>query len=240
VALVALGALGLGNALLDVNGFTLLHRLLPDHVAGRAFGAFWSGTDGALALGAVLAPVLIAGLGLSWAMVATGALLALAPVLLWPWLRRVDAHAGAHPDDVALLRGVPLFAPMSGVDLERLARRLRRVDVPAGQVVVRQGEPGELYHVIATGRFAVDLNGAVLRELGPGQAFGEIALIDAVPRTATVTALEPSRLLSMDGESFVAAVTGHRGAERVAREVIDAMLPSVSGAPPPRAAPETP
>jgi CRP-like cAMP-binding protein len=86
----------------------------------------------------------------------------------------------------------------------------------------------------------VDLHGAVLRELGPGQAFGEIALIDAVPRTATVTALEPSRLLSMDGESFVAAVTGHRGAERVAREVIDAMLPSVSGAPPPRPAPETP
>lgn len=232
VALVALSALGLGNALLDVNGFTLLHRLVPDHLAGRAFAAFWSATDGALALGAVLAPVLIAGLGLPGAMVVTGAALALAPVLLWPWLRRVDAHAGAHPDEVALLRGVPLLAPMSGVALERLARRVRRTDVPAGRVVVRQGEPGDLYHLIAAGRFAVDHDGAVLRELGPGQAFGEIALIDAVPRTATVTALEPSRLLSVDGESFVAAVTGHRGAERAAREVIDAMLPSVSGPPP--------
>lgn len=232
VALVALSALGLGNALLDVNGFTLLHRLVPDHLAGRAFAAFWSATDGALALGAVLAPVLIAGLSLPAAMVVTGAVLALAPVLLWPWLRRVDAHAGAHPDEVALLRGVPLLAPMSGVALERLARRTRAADVPAGRVVVRQGEPGDLYHLIAAGRFAVDLDGAVLRELGPGQAFGEIALIDARPRTATVTALEPSRLLSVDGESFVAAVTGHRGAERVAREVIDAMLPSVSGPPP--------
>lgn len=232
VALVALSALGLGNALLDVNGFTLLHRLVPDHLAGRAFAAFWSATDGALALGAVLAPVLIAVLGLPGAMVVTGAVLAVAPVLLWPWLRRVDAHAGAHPDVVALLRGVPLLAPMSGVALERLARRTRTADVPAGRVVVRQGEPGDLYHLIAAGRFAVDLDGAVLRELGPGQAFGEIALIDARPRTATVTAIEPSRLLSMDGESFVAAVTGHRGAERVAREVIDAMLPSVSGTPP--------
>lgn len=225
VALVALAVLGLGNAVLDVNGFTLLHRLIPDHLAGRAFGAMWSAADGGLALGSVLAPVLIGALGLPSAMVVSGALLAAFPILLWPVLRTLDQRTGVDPADVALLRGVPVFAPMSGMGVERLARSIEALDVPAGEPVVRQGEPGRLYYVVRRGSLLVTEDGVERRRLGPGDSFGEIALLHAVPRTATVTALEPCDLLAVDGEVFVAAVTGHRGADAAARDTIDRLLP---------------
>jgi len=81
---------------------------------------------------------------------------------------------------------------------------------------VTKGEVGELFYVVVEGELAVCLNGQQRRRLGPGDAFGEIALLKAVPRTASVLSVGSSRLLSIDGQSFVAAVTGHRLAEQLA------------------------
>ena len=216
VAWCALAVLGLGNAVADIYGFSLLNRLIPDHVAGRAWGAFHSAAEGVIAVGSVGAPLLIALVGLSWAMGITGGLLALSPLLLLRQLRSVDASAAASPEAVRLLGQVPTFAPMTGIGLERLARSAHEVSFLDAEAVVGEGEVGELFYVVVEGELAVRQAGRERRRLGPGDAFGEIALLNAVPRTASVVSVGPSRLLSIDGDSFVAAVTGHRLAEQLA------------------------
>ena len=220
VASVALAVLGFGNALLDVSGYTLVNRLVPDHLAGRAWGAFNALGAAVVALGSLVAPPLVSALGLGWAMVLTGAVLALSPVLTWRWLRRLDGLASGRTEDVELLRRVPLFAAMSLVGLERLAQSARPADVLPGAIVVRQGEPAADFYVLASGAVAVSRDGREVRRLGPGDAFGEIALLEPGPRTATVTAVAPTRLLVLDRDGFVGAVTGHRPTDDLAREQV--------------------
>lgn len=220
VAWVALAVVGFGNALLDISGYSLVSRLVPDHLAGRAWGAFHALSAAVVALGSVAAPLLSGALGLSGAMVLTGALLVLAPALAWRRLRRVDALASGSAEDVELLRRVPLFAAMSQIGVERLAQGARTEDVPAGAVVVRQGEPATDFYVVAEGGVDVSRDGQPVRRLGPAQAFGEIALLEPGPRTATVTAAEPTRLLVVNRDGFVTAVTGHRPTDDLARESV--------------------
>ncbi|MCW2811361.1 MAG: Major Facilitator Superfamily protein, partial [Friedmanniella sp.] len=218
VASGALAVLGFGNALLDVSGYTLVNRLVPDHLAGRAWGAFNALCAAVIALGSLAAPPLVAGLGLTGAMVATGAALALTPVLTWRWLSRLDTFASGRAEDVELLQRVRLFAAMSLVGVERLARSARSQQLRAGEVVVRQGEPADDFYVIADGQTVVSRDGHEIRRLGPADSFGEIALLESGPRTATVTAVTPTRVLVLDRDGFVTAVTGHRPTDDLARQ----------------------
>lgn len=216
-ASVALAVLGFGNALLDVSGYTLVNRLVPDHLAGRAWGAFSALGAAVVALGSLAAPVLVTSFGLAGSMVLTGAALALTPVLTWRWLSRLDGLASGRAEDVELLRRVPLFAAMSLVGVERLARGARAQERAAGEVVVRQGEPAVEFYVVADGAAVVSRDGREVRRLGPADGFGEIALLDPGPRTATVTTVAPTRLLVLDRDGFVAAVSGHRPTDELAR-----------------------
>jgi MFS family permease len=229
VAWIALAAVGFGNALEDVFGLTILNRYLPDHLAGRAFGIFWGTAAGAVAVGSLLAPVLIEILGLRGAMAVSGLVLTAAAVAVWGFLRGVDTAPGVSAEQVELLRGLSVFAPLSHVVLERLVRASREETFPAGRVVVRQGEPGDAFYVVAEGRLAVAVDGRRTRDLGPGDGFGEIALVQVRRRTATVTAVDFVRLLRLDAPTFVSAVTGHRGAEAatitLARRRFDAAHP---------------
>jgi len=224
VAWCALAVLGLGNAVADIYGISLLNRLIPDHVAGRAWGAFYCTAAAATAVGSVGAPLLIALVGLPWAMSATGVVLALSPLVMWRQLRSVDTAAAANPDVVALLHQVPTFAPMTGIAMERLARSTAGLNLLDGETVVREGDLGDRFYVVLEGRVSVSQAGRERRLLGPGDAFGEIALLKAMPRTATVMSVGASRLLLIEGESFVAAVTGHRVAEQLAQDAADDML----------------
>ena len=224
LALPALLLLGLGNAIEDVYGFTLLNRLLPDHVAGRAFGALWSCAAAAIALGSLGGAFLISTVGLAWAMRITGAVLAFGVFILWGRLRAIDDMAGADPAAADLLRLVPMFAPLTPLALESLARGALEVRVPAGVTVVRQGDVGDRFFVVCDGSLSVHQDGHELRPLGHGDAFGEIALLRSVPRTASITATDSCRLLSIDASTFVAAVTGHRGAEHAAHETVNRHL----------------
>ncbi|MDQ3476365.1 MAG: cyclic nucleotide-binding domain-containing protein, partial [Actinomycetota bacterium] len=224
VAWIALTVVGLGNAIADIYGFSLINRLIPDHVSGRAWGALYSAGQGLIAMGSLVAPLLIALVGLSWAMVITGALLALSPPLLWRQLRSVDAAAAARPEVVELLRRVPTFAPLTGIGLEHLARSTHELNLLDAEPVVCQGDAGELFYVVVKGQVSVSQAGRERRRLGAGDSFGEIALLNAVPRTASVVSVGSSRLLSIDGNSFVAAVTGHRIAEQLAQDATDDLL----------------
>jgi CRP-like cAMP-binding protein len=101
-----------------------------------------------------------------------------------------------------LLQAVPLFERLSKADLTRLGQLADEVDVPAGRVLMRQGDLGNQMFVIASGRVSVDRDGQRVRELGQGDWFGEIALLAEGTRTATVTATEPSRLFVVAHHDF--------------------------------------
>lgn len=101
-----------------------------------------------------------------------------------------------------LLRSVALFAQLRGRELERVAQLADEIDVPAGKVLMRQGETGAEAFVVVEGRLRVERNGRSIAERGPGQVVGEMALLSEGPRTATVTALETSRLLVIGHREF--------------------------------------
>jgi CRP-like cAMP-binding protein len=104
--------------------------------------------------------------------------------------------------------------------LEDLARALAPLQAPAGATIVREGEPGARYFVVAAGRLDVSIGCAHVRTIGPGDGFGEIALLRDSARTATVTATSNVTLYALERAPFLEAVTGSRQAHRAARELV--------------------
>jgi MFS family permease len=227
-ALVLLGILGVGNTLVDVAGLTLLQRAAPDDVRARVFGVLESVFLGTIAIGAILAPLLTAVLGARGALIAAGGGLSVLVLLFWRPLNALDAAAAVPESELALLRGIPIFAPLPPVTLEQLASHLSRVRVPAGQVVFRRGDPGDLFYVIGGGEVVVALDGGPPVTLGRGAYFGEIALLRDVPRTATVTARIEVELYALERDVFIAAVTGHAPSADAADAVIATRLGSAA------------
>src|SRR5690606_41084201 len=132
------------------------------------------------AVGSVVAPILIVRLGLASAMIATGAVVALAPLVVWPWLRSLQQ--AVDTETIALLGEVDLLAPLPTLVLERLAGASRERHLVDGEFAVREGEVGDQFHVVVSGELAVQRHGRQVRVLGPGDGFGEIALLRDVPR----------------------------------------------------------
>ena len=186
VALGAFAAIGIVNTVFDVAGLTLLQRLAPEDVLGRVFGVMESLIIGSLALGAGIAPLLSNLLGIRGALIATGLVLPVCVGMSWAALRGADARAAPDERRLALLRGVPMFAPLGAAVLEQLASRLETVRAAAGDNVIVQGEAGDRFYVIASGEVDVFEDGLFARREEPGDHFGEIALLRDVPRTATV------------------------------------------------------
>lgn len=98
------------------------------------------------------------------------------------------------------------------------------MEVPVGTAITRGGDAGDRFYLVAGGTLAVTVGAEPRRELGPGSYFGEIALLRNVPRTATVTALTDCRLLALDRDAFLQAVTGSRRSARAADRRIDRHL----------------
>jgi CRP/FNR family cyclic AMP-dependent transcriptional regulator len=113
-----------------------------------------------------------------------------------------EEAAVARDEKLDLLRRIPIFAGFDKRRLERLGMLADEIDVPAGKALMRQGEIGSDMMVIVSGRVAVERDGERLNTLGSGDFFGEIALLDGGPRTATVTTEEPSRLLVLNHREF--------------------------------------
>ena len=224
VAVVGLAVLGIGNSIVDVNALTIMQRAVPDAVLGRALGALDGLLLGTLGLGAIVAPGLIGALGPEAALVTTGMLLPLLAIATRPVLRTVD-RATEAPDAATVLRGIPMLAALPPPVLERLAREAVTARHRAGEAIVREGDPGDRFYVVQTGE--VEIFG---RRFGPGEAFGEIALLRDVPRTATATATTDVELVALERDPFVAAVTGHAPSAAAADTLIAARLGSLSAA----------
>jgi MFS family permease len=218
VALLALALVGLGNSIVDINALTIMQRAVPDAVLARVLGVLEGILIGAIGIGGLLAPVLIHFAGIRWALILTGLLLPVLALAAAGALRSIDRRTAA-PVHLELLRGIDLLAALPSATLESLAGSLVELTAAAGAEIVREGESGDRYYVIAAGE--VDVAG---KRLGRGAGFGEIALLRDVPRTATVIAVTAVTLLALERDPFVAAVTGHEPARATADEVIAARL----------------
>jgi len=225
-ALVLVGALGVGTIFVQATSVTLLQRSTENEVMGRVFGVLESLLMAGLAIGSLVTPGVVSWLGARGALIAAGALVPVLLVFLWPSLRRIDAEAVIAEEPLELLRRIEIFAQLPEPVLERLAKGATPVSVAAGQVVVSRGEVGNHYYAIAAGTAAVELDDGTTRELGPGEGFGEIALLRDVPRTATVRALEPLRIYAVERNDFIAAVTGHAPTFEAAENVVISRLPA--------------
>jgi MFS family permease len=224
IALVAFALIGVSNIVEDVAGFTLLQRTTPGEVLSRVFGIVHSLFFGTVAAGAILAPLLVHWIGVRWSLVAVGGLLPLLSLALRAPLVRLDDAAVDHGRELELLRASPIFSPLPAPVVEGLAARLELVRAAAGEEVVRQGDHGDRFYVVASGEVDVAIDGRPQGTLGPGDHFGEIALLRDMPRTATVTARTEIELFALGREDFLAAVTGHSASAEAAEAVVGARL----------------
>jgi MFS family permease len=225
VAVIALALMGIGSSLVDVAGLTLVQRAVPDDVLARVFGVIQMLWLASMGIGAAIVPALISWLGVETALIATGAFLPLLVLILGSTVAKIDAAATApEASELRVLASVPIFAPLPGGSLEHLAARLVPLRVDAGTVIVREGDAGDRFYIVAEGEIEVSQYDRTVSELTAGNYFGEIALLRDVPRTATVTARTNVVLYALDRDDFLAAVTGHPQSAEAAETVMTARL----------------
>lgn len=222
--LVLLAVVGIGNTLVDVSGMTLLQRSAPEDVLARVFGVLESLLLLTVGLGALVAPLLLNWLGTRGALIVAGCLLPLVVIPAWPRLNAIDRAAEIPVDRLDLLRANPIFAPLPAPTLEQLADALDDVQIAAGKEVIRQGEPGDHFYLVKDGTLEVYVDGRKVQTLGPGESFGEIALLRNVPRTATVKAQSDAELYALERRHFLGAVTGFAPSLSAAEAVIGMRL----------------
>jgi MFS family permease len=220
VAVAAFIVSGIGNALLDVAGFTLMQRVGDDRVLGRVFGVFYVGVLASMGVGSVLAPALIDLIGIRGALAGSGVLLSGVALAIYPRLDRVDDSVVVPEAALSALATIPLFEPLPPASLEKLARAATADDVRAGTSVVEEGEHGDTFFVITSGSFEVSSNDRLLRTLGSGDFFGEIALLRDVPRTATVAATTDASVLAIRRMDFLSAVLGNLESAAAVEEIV--------------------
>jgi MFS family permease len=219
---------GLGYTVIEVAARTLLQRLGSDESLSRVVGSLESARLAAQALGSLSAAALVELLGVRGALLALAALLPAFVILFWTRLRAFEVGAPVAEGQYQLLRGNSIFAPLPVATLERISHDLLPVAAVSGEEVITQGDPGDRFYVIEAGEVEVFEDGVFRRNEGPGESFGEIALLRNVPRTATVRATAPTRLLALERAQFISAVTGHRRSHQLAHTVVDSRWTSES------------
>jgi predicted MFS family arabinose efflux permease len=224
LVLVLLVLTGIGNVLFDVTSVTLLQRAVPAHLLGRAFGAVETVVVAGLGAGAAAAPLLDRVVGAGAAIAVLAVPLAVCALIAVPSLRTLDRQLHAPVREIELLRGLAPFALLPTVELEALALRLRRLEVAAGAVVVRQGDSGTLYYVVDEGTLDVAVDARVVGTLTAGEGFGEVALLRGGVRTATVTARSDAVVWALDGGVFLSALSGRGRSLAAAHAVAEARL----------------
>ena len=218
-AFILFAVVGVGRALFDVTGRVLLQRAAPPRTLASVFALLESLMNVGLCVGVVLVPVLVRLSGVRLALLGTAGFFLVLVAVTWTKLNALDAAADVPQVEIQLLESIPLFAPLPAPAIEGLARALIPVGALAGEVIMREGELGDRYYAIADGEVVVSHAGQDVATLRRGDGFGEIALLDEVPRTATVMAATDAQLYALEKGPFVFAVTGHPAAERAAGEL---------------------
>jgi MFS family permease len=200
----ALALAGAGDVVFLVALTTSLQRVAEPSRLGRSFATLESiqalGFAGGVAISAA------ASVAASTTLAVLGGILGALALLALPLTRLLDHRITAPSEAVEVLRHRPVFEVLPAPTLERLALQLRREEHPAGTAIVVQGELGSRYHLIEHGRVEVSVDGRVVSEMGPGDDFGEVALVRSAVRTATCTAVAPTVTWSIDGDDVLAVL----------------------------------
>jgi MFS family permease len=208
---------GGSTLVVDVLAVTALQRAVPSEQLARVFGIFFAFILGAISLGTLITPVLIAALGLNGALLA----MAFAPGALgvagFPALLRIDRQAAARVAELAprvgVLEQLDMFASASRAVLERLAAAAVEVAFSAGTAIIREGESADALYVLTRGEVEVTARGESggpeqrLRMMVAPSYFGEIGVLKRIPRTATVLARTDCRCDRIAGEALLEALT---------------------------------
>jgi MFS family permease len=230
VAMALIVVLGVGYAVLETALLTLTQRLAPDDVLARVFGVQETLFVVGSATGGLTAAALVAAFGLTAALVVTGLVLPTLAVLLRARLGRLEAGAAVPERFYSLLRHLPMFAPLPIATIENLAARAETEEHPTGTEIIRQGDDGDRFYLVDEGTLDVVADGHLRASLGAGECVGEIALLRAQPRMATVRATTPVRLVVLDRSDFLAGVSAHarstRAAELLASERLEEPTPA--------------
>ena len=211
--------LGVGYSFVEVAARTLLQRLGSDETLARTLGFLETSRLAAMALGAIAAPAVVAALGVRGALLAFAALLPALALMRWKALRSYEIGAPVSERNFNLLRATPIFSPLPIDTLEGVCRSLVAVAAGPGEDVITQGDFGDRFYLIDEGHVEVIVDNQFEHYQGNGECFGEIALLRNVPRTATVRATRATRLLALDRDHFLEAVTGHRRSHQSANAV---------------------
>jgi CRP-like cAMP-binding protein len=171
----------------------------------------------AILVGSLLAPVLVTSVGLAPTLVISGALSVMSVVLAWRRLVAVDRTTPAYLEDlgprIMLLQSLAIFQGMPAHALEAMTRASTEEQIGEGEVVIRQGDPPTDFFVVKSGILEVLYTGEAgtqatsINTLGRGDYFGEIGLLERLPRTATVRAASNAVLYRISGDAFLDAVT---------------------------------
>ena len=223
-AFLCMAVVGAGNSVLDIAGYTLIQRSVVDVVLGRVFATLEIVGSAAIGIGSIAAPQLVAGLGLRGALIGTAAILPVLAMIFRARLRAVDEAATVPERELELVASVPFFEPLAPTTLEQLAMRVRPLSVPAGTVVIREGEGGDVFYLIESGQVDVIRDGKLVATLGAGQYFGEIALLHDVPRTATCVARSDAELYELERRVFVSAVSGNEQSHATIEDIVTGRL----------------
>ena len=213
-ACAVLVGVGLGMVVFEVVIVVMVQRVTPGASLGRVFGAINGASNTGKLVGAIAAPLLMAALGLEAALGVVAALLLVGGVLAIRPLVVIGRLAAARKRDleprVRTLATLGIFEGASEASLERIAALVERIDVPAGTVVIREGDSPDNLYIALDGSLSVSIADCEVGTLGADDWFGEIGLFDQRPRTATVTVVDDATLWCIPGETFL-AVLEHAG-----------------------------
>ncbi|MHB8395572.1 MAG: MFS transporter [Candidatus Dormibacteria bacterium] len=203
---------GGGTLVVDVLAITALQRSVASDLVARVFGVFFALVLAAISLGSLLAAFLVGSIDLHSTLLIVGIVIPVVAAMAYPWLRRMDDRAEQRMRElaprVALLGQLGLFAAGSRSVLERLAGAATEESVAAGTILIREGDPADAFYALCAGSVRIEAVGEAgqTRELGTIEApgyFGEIGLLEQIPRTATVTALSDCQVYRIGGDDFL-------------------------------------
>jgi CRP-like cAMP-binding protein len=175
-----------------------------------------------------VAAAVVDRVGVLGSMRITGLVVPLTALLLSPVLaaagRVADRRRDEMADRVALLEQLRIFEGAARAAVEEVAAGMTAEPLPAGTVVIREGEPADDFFIAVSGTFSVSVAGNPLPDMGPGDYFGEIGLLRGSPRTATVIATTDAQVYRIRGTDFLRAITQGPAMSAALRLGIDVRL----------------